>query len=134
MKICNKCGEELPNETIYCEKCGVKATNNDKPAVRAYNKLSQYFNEKKNTNSNEKKYEYKNGVAITLLVLAWIIIIVGFIAGIIMANTIPTTSGEFNYTIMFTYWTICGLSTTMLFVFAEVIQILHDIREKLYTK
>ena len=75
---------------------------------------------------NIKDNSSKNTISNIIKVLCWVIIIIGFILGIV------------NYTLnedafqMITTWLIYGGCTLGGFAIAEIIQILHDIRNKLY--
>ncbi len=73
-----------------------------------------------------------NSIATTFKVLGWISVIIFFIVGIpysINAEDLIEASGT---AALFTMWGI-GLGTLLsCLAFAELIQILHDIRKKLY--
>lgn len=77
---------------------------------------------------NIKNNSSKNVISSIIKVLCWITIIIGFIFGII------NYSLNENALQMITTWFIyCGCSLGG-FALAEIIQILHDIRNKLYSK
>ena len=69
----------------------------------------------------------KNTISTILKVLCWIIIIGGFIVG-----TIDYALNE-NVLQMFTTWLTYGICSLGGFALAEIIQILHDIRNKIYS-
>lgn len=92
-----------------------------------------------------KKYSKKdetslsNPVAIALTVIAWIIFIGGFIAGIAF-GTVEVTRGvyytytytdtEFSFKIALIYWCASFISGTMFLSFAEIIKLLDAIKRK----
>ncbi len=74
-----------------------------------------------------------NGVANALTVIAWIIFVVGFIAGICFANVevgTYVTYEEFSFAIALIYWLVAFASGTMFLGFAEIIKLLNDIKNK----
>lgn len=72
----------------------------------------------------------KNLVANTLKILGWSILVVGFVGGIILGQNIYEYGGnDFNYVAMLISWLSCGVSAVFFFALAEIIQILHDIRD-----
>ncbi len=78
-----------------------------------------------------------NPIAIALTVIAYIIFIGGFIAGIALGNQdvvkgtyYQYTVTEFSFAIAFTYWCIAFISGTMFLGFAEIIKLLHAIKNK----
>ncbi len=84
--------------------------------------------------SNEKVAE-TNPVVIGLTVIAWIIFIGGFIAGIALGTTEVTkgfyytyTDTEFSFATAITYWAISLISGMMMLGFAEVVKSLNDIK------
>ncbi len=82
---------------------------------------------------NKQEPPTTNGVATALTVIAWIIFIGGFIAGICFANVeVGTyyTHEEFSFAIALIYWSVALISGTMFLGFAEIIKLLHDIKNK----
>lgn len=74
-----------------------------------------------------------NPVATALTIIAWIIYIGGFIAGISFANVEVGTYysyEEFSFAVALTYWAVSLISGTMFLGFAEIIKLLHDIKNK----
>lgn len=79
----------------------------------------------------------ENIIATVLIVIAWIIYIGGFIAGIGF-GTVEVTRGtyytytdtEFSFAVAFVYWAICFVAGTMFLGFAEIIKLLEVIKSK----
>ncbi len=90
-----------------------------------------------------KKYSKKddtseiNPIATALTVIAWVVFIGGFIAGIALGNVevvkgsyYTYTDTEFSFAIAFTYWCVALISGTMFLGFAEIIKLLDAIKKK----
>ncbi len=85
----------------------------------------------------KEKMPEKNSIAIALTVIAWIVFIGGFIAGIVL-GTVEVEKGyyytytdtEFSFAVAFVYWCVSFISGTMFLGFAEIITLLHDIKKK----
>ena len=90
-----------------------------------------------------KKYSKKddaseiNPIATALTIIAWIVFIGGFIAGIALGNVevvkgtyYTYTDTEFSFGIAFTYWCVALISGTMFLGFAEIIKLLDSIKKK----
>lgn len=75
-----------------------------------------------------QKSSNKNVLSTIIKALAWLVIVLGFCIGI--ANYVSSEDvGK-----MFLTWLIYGASTLGAFAIAEIIQILHDIRNELKNK
>ncbi len=81
--------------------------------------------------------DIENGIATALTVIAWIIYIGGFIAGIAFGNVevvrgtyYTYTDTEFSFAIAFVYWAACIIAGTMFLGFAEIIKLLEAIKRK----
>ena len=96
--------------------------------------MNNFFDELEKNNidthkdiENIKDNSSKNMISSIIKTLCWVVIILGFILGIV------------NYTLnenafqMITTWLIYAGCTLGGFALAEIIQILHDIRNKLYS-
>ena len=79
----------------------------------------------KNKNYNE------NTISAILKIIAWIVIIIGFIIGIVYGSA---DSYEFDGLKMFATWLIFGGGALGCFALAEIIQLLQDIKDRLTTK
>lgn len=83
-------------------------------------------------------YEEKvNPVATALTIIAWVIFIVGFVAGIVLGNeevvhgTYHTyTTTEFSFAVALIYWCVSLVSGTTFLGFAEIIKLLDAIKKK----
>lgn len=75
---------------------------------------------------NIKDNSNSNGISSIIKVLSWLVVIGGFIIGIINYG--------FNEDVgqMLTTWLTYGVCSISGFALAEIIQILHDIRSRLY--
>ena len=78
-----------------------------------------------------------NLIANAITIIAWIIYIGGFIAGIALGNVEVVKAGyyayvetEFSFAIAFSYWCIAFISGTMFLGFASIIKLLDAIRRK----
>ena len=91
-----------------------------------------------------KKYRRKevireeNTIATILTVIAWIVFIGGFFAGVVLGPTEVykevygeyKVETEFSFAVAFVYWAIAFISGTMFLGFAEIIKLLNDIKNK----
>lgn len=109
---------EPNDEEVKCVNCGRKIKNIEKGCA--------YCNEKEE-NNNSKTY-LKNGIAYTLKVIAWIILALGFILGFV---TNDSEYDEINFLYLIQTWALYGGAFIGIYAFGEIIQILHDIRERL---
>ena len=108
-----------PNDReVKCVNCGRKIENIEKGCA--------YCNEKEEYN-NSKTYS-KNGVAYTLKVIAWIALALGFISSFV---TNDSEYDEINFLYLIQTWALYGGAFIGIYAFGEIIQILHDIRERL---
>ena len=79
-----------------------------------------------------------NPISTALTVIAWVLFIGGFIAGIVF-GTVEVEKGyyytytdtEFSFAIAFVYWCTSLISGTMFLGFAEIIKLLDTIKKKL---
>ena len=72
----------------------------------------------------------KNSIATILRATAIIVYVVGFIAGIFIGDAVAEYSWEFSWGTAFIYWFVSFFSGTTILGFAEIIQLLHDIKNK----
>ena len=96
---------------IRCEVCGKK-----------YYMINPEYKCPYCNNENTTKF---NNISTILKIMAWIVIFLGFAGGAIIGN--ETDSSVFWLII----WGVCGIFAVFYFALAEIIQILHDIREKI---
>lgn len=81
--------------------------------------------------------ESENQIAKALTVIAWIIYIGGFFAGILFGlvevnrgSYYTYTDTTFSFALAFSYWAICFVAGTMFLGFAEIIKLLEEIKRK----
>lgn len=67
-----------------------------------------------------------NLVSTIFKVLAWIVFIGGFIAGILLGKD---SNGDFSFGVALVYWTAFFVAGMIYYGFAEIIQLLTDIRD-----
>lgn len=114
-KECPSCGLNLDEtKENVCPNCGREIDDVKEGCL--YCKSKEEYLTTKNTKA-------QNTIATILQILAWGILIVGLFFGTIM-------SGEPNFLVLITSF----LSFTFVYALGEIIQILHDIRAKLYKK
>ena len=77
----------------------------------------------------EKIMQEKNTISSILKVIAWIIIVLGFILGFILGQN---EYDEIEFSSLMTIWLTYGGISLGIFALAEIIQILHDIRFKIW--
>lgn len=93
-----------------------------------YKLLRETCVEEKKKNANLE--DINNTVASALCVIAWIIYIVAFIAGIGFGIDAAEYYSEFNFIVALIYWVIGLISGTMFLGFAEIIKLLEAIKRK----
>ena len=84
-----------------------------------------------------EKTTENNPIATALTVIAWIVFIGGFIAGIALGTVevergyyYTYTDTEFSFAVAFVYWCVSLISGTMFLGFAEIIKLLDVIKKK----
>ena len=107
----------------YYKKVTVEITDEEYQEVKKYSK-------KEETTEN-------NPIATALTVIAWIVFIGGFIAGIALGTVevergyyYTYTDTEFSFVVAFVYWCVSLISGTMFLGFAEIIKLLDAIKKK----
>ena len=75
-----------------------------------------------------------NPIAKALTIIAWVIFIAGFIAGIVFGNVevegYYRSYSEFSFALAFIYWCVSFISGMMFLGFAEIIKLLDAIKKK----
>ena len=71
-----------------------------------------------------------NPIASALSIIAVLIYIGGFIAGIVLGIDAAELYEEFAFSVAFVYWAVSLVSGTMFLGFAEIIKLLNDIKNK----
>lgn len=114
------------NKKTKCVNCGRE--------VKDLEKGCPYCNNLKEYTENldmrlEKIMQEKNTISSILKVIAWIIIVLGFILGFILGQN---KYDEIEFSSLITIWLTYGGISLGIFALAEIIQILHDIRFKIW--
>lgn len=79
---------------------------------------------------DERISNIDNPIARIIKVIAWIVLGIGGIVGLIIGQQYEDEA----IIVLLEVWGISGIATISLLAFAEIIQILHDIRAKIYKK
>lgn len=119
IKKCEKCGSDNNYENKYCNNCGNELSVNNLLENNTEN-LDMRL---------EKIMQEKNTISSILKVIAWIIIVLGFILGFILGQN---EYDEIEFSSLITIWLTYGGISLGIFALAEIIQILHDIRFKIW--
>ncbi len=77
-----------------------------------------------------KPQKNSNAISTALIVIAWIIFIFGFIAGIIFGVAGADAYSSFAITIALIYWVTSFISGVFILGFSEIIKLLNDIKNK----
>ena len=111
----------------YYKKVPVEITDEE------YQEVKKYLRQEK----TKKETTYNNPIATALTVIAWVLFIGGFIAGIALGTVevergyyYTYTDTEFSFAIAFVYWCVSLISGTMFLGFAEIIKLLDAIKRK----
>lgn len=110
----------------YYKKVAIDITDEE------YEAFKKAYNSKDNA-----VVESNNKVATVLTVIAWVVFMAGFIAGIAFGN-VEVVKGslysyrttEFSFAVAFSYWAISAISGVLILGFAEVIKLLNAIKNK----
>ena len=106
---------------------------------KEYSQILEYQKESTDASNNNSipAFSTTNTIASVFKVLAWIIFFGGFIAGIVLGRVEVTrgfyytyTDTEFSFAQAFTYWAISFINGMIFLGFAEIIQLLTDIKSK----
>ncbi len=114
-------------EKIKCVNCGREVKDSEKGCPYC-NNLKEYTTEKIDMRS-EKIMKEDNTISVVLKVVAWITSVLGFILGFILGTD---KYGSIEFSLLITTWLIYGGISLGVFALAEIIQILHDIRFKIW--
>lgn len=91
------------------------------------------FEEIKKYHDSKKVFYSSNGVANGLKILAIIVYVASFIAGIILGSNLGIRS-DFSFGVAFVVWIYGAISGTILLGLHEVISLLQSIKDKTETK
>ena len=89
-----------------------------------YNNLKEYNTENLDMRL-EKIMQEKNTISSILKIIAWVLIVLGFILGFILGKN---EYDDIEFSSLMTIWLTYGGISLGIFALAEIIQILHDIR------
>lgn len=91
----------------------------------------------KSSNNDFDEEDIDNKIATTLTVIAVVIYLGGFFAGVILGNVevvrgtyYTYTDTEFSFAVALAYWAVSLISGTMFLGFAEIIKLLDSIKRK----
>lgn len=119
--------DEINLMTKYYKEVPIEITDEE------YQELKKYTNKEVKFVSDNSL----NSVATALKVIAWLVMIGGFIAGGILGDVEITkgtyyryTTTEFSFAVAFTYWCGAFISGMIFLGFSEIIQLLSDIKNK----
>ena len=135
----NKSSNEYPFFE-YDEKAGISRYYKKVPVEvsdSVYEEILKYQNQDDTDDTDDtiESVSNKSGISIVFKILAWITFIGGFISGFVFGMVEVTkgtyythTSTEFSFTLALTYWAVSFVSGMVFLGFAEVIQLLTDIK------
>ena len=113
------------NKNRFYKKVAIEITDEEFEMVKELNEKTK------------KIHRVNNPVGVALQVIAWIIFIGGFIAGIVLGNVEVTkgiyysyTATEFSFAIAFTYWSVSLISGMLFLGLSEAIKLLNEINNK----
>ena len=127
-------------EKEYSEKNEYSHEYNDREWDEE-NKRQKYFKKVPIQLTNEECEKFKkiyyssalkptNPIATALSIIAVLIYIGGFIAGIVLGVEAAELYEDFAFSVAFVYWATALISGTLFLGFAEVIKLLNDIKNK----
>ena len=136
-KYCNVCDKDvIVDEDNKCPKCGLSFDDvvdySDDTEVEEFDSIDA-----KESNSNDEgMYDFKaeedvnsdNTVSVVLKVLALFVIVFGVIAGLAYGNK---GADEFSFMSVLSYWIAAAITALFIYAFAEIIQLLQDIKDKI---
>lgn len=96
--------------------------------AKCINDNKNNINDEVGNGSYNTVFYSKNTIANILKSIAWVALGLGFILGFVMSDS---KYDEINFLYLIQIWAIYGSAFVGIYGFGEIIQILHDIREKL---
>lgn len=115
---CEECGNNVSSMAEVCPECGFNVKGQVKGSIPSFNE-----------ELNSIKIDQKNTIVTILKVVAWIVLVLGCILGIVLAKDVED---ETQIIVMFTtILTYCGVFLGI-YVVAEIVDLLHDIRKQLW--
>lgn len=120
--------EKEESKKVKCVNCGRVVKDLEKGCPYCDN-LKDYNTENIDERL-EKIMKEKNAISSILKVLAWITIVLGFILGFVSGRN---EYDEIEFGALMSIWLTYGGISLGIFALAEIIQILHDIRFKIWS-
>lgn len=117
------------NKKTKCVNCGREVKDLEKGCPYC-NNLKEYNTENLDMRL-EKIMQEKNTISSILKIIAWVLIVLGFILGFILGKN---EYDDIEFSSLMTIWLTYGGISLGIFALAEIIQILHDIRFKIWSK
>lgn len=114
------------NKKIKCVNCGREVKDLEKGCTYCNN--SKEYNTENYNVKLENIMRENNFISSVLKSIAWIILGIGCIGGIIIGQQYE----ENALIVLLEIWVISGIATMLLLSLAEIVQILHDIRFKIW--
>ena len=111
------------NKKTKCVNCGREVKDLEKGCPYC-NNLKEYNTENLDMRL-EKIMQEKNTISSILKIIAWVLIVLGFILGFILGKN---EYDDIEFSSLMTIWLTYGGISLGIFALAEIIQILHDIR------
>lgn len=115
------------NKKITCVNCGREVKDLEKGCPYC-NSLTEYNTENIDMRLEQIMQE-KNTISSVLKVIAWVLIVLGFILGFTLGKN---EYDDIEFGSLITTWLTYGGLSLGIFALAEIIQILHDIRFKVW--
>ena len=107
------------SQTKYYKKAPIEITDEEFELLKKY------------SNSTAKElFNKENTISKILSAIAWITFIFGFIAGIVAGASTFEYSEIFSWSLAFTWWCSSFISGMIFLGFAEIINLLEDIKNK----
>ena len=116
------------NKKVKCVNCGREVQDLEKGCPYCDN-LKEYNTENLNMRL-ERIMQEKNTISSILKVIAWGLVVLGFILGFISGRN---EYNDIEFGLLMTIWLTYGGISLGIFALAEIIQILHDIRFKIWS-
>lgn len=117
------------SKKVKCSNCGREVKDLEKGCTYCNN--SKEYNTENYNVKLESIMREKNLISSVLKVIGWITLIVGFILGFVLGKD---TYGNIEFISLLQVWLVyCGVFLSI-YTLAEIIQILHDIRFKVWKK
>lgn len=117
------------SKKVKCANCGREVKDLEKGC--SYCNNSKEYNTENYNMKLENIRKEKNTIASILKVIAWITLIGGFILGFVLGKD---EYGDIEFISLLQVWLMYGGVFLGIYALAEIIQILHDIRFKVWKK